>query len=198
MFGALGSTDAERSDRRREILSWVERGAPKDEWGSVAPTFTGESTCGACHSTKTDGERRRVRSDLPFETYEQVAVFARPGSGMSIHDLATSSHNHLMGFALVALVTSWIFIHTRWRGAIVRVLVLASPTGAALDVACWWLTRGLGHPFEYGVIVGGGVFGAAVMGMALFSLDELCCGGRVGRLVAPLVHALRLGTRDVT
>ena len=196
MFDALGASDAERSDRRREILAWVERGALKDEWHMVAPAFTGETTCGACHSTRMDGDRRRLKADVPLETYEQVAVFARPATGMSIADLATSSHNHLMGFAIVALVTSWIFIHTRWRGPIVRLLVLASFGGAAVDVACWWLTREVGHPFEYGVILGGGMFGAAVMGMAVLSLDELCLKGRVGRLAAPIVRALRLGARD--
>jgi hypothetical protein len=196
MFDALGSNETERSDRRREILAWVERGAIRDEWHTVAPTFTGESTCGACHSTRMDGDRRRVKADIPLETYEQVAEFAKPATGMSIHDLATSSHNHLIGFAIVALVTSWIFTHTLWRGAIVRLLVLASFGGAAIDVACWWFTRSVGHPFEYGVILGGGLFGGAVMGMAILSLDELCSNGRLGRLVAPVVRALRVGSRD--
>ena len=195
MFDALGSSEAERSDRRRTILGWVERGALKDEWHMVAPTFTGESTCGACHSTRTDGDKHRLKADVPLETFEQVARFAKPAAGMSIHDLATSSHNHLIGFAVVALLASWIFTHTRWRGPIVRLLVLASFGGAAIDVACWWLTRAIGHPFEYGVILGGGAFGASVMGMTVLSLDELCLGGRLSRLAAPLVRALHLGMR---
>lgn len=193
MFDALGSREEERSARRGKILAWVERGAPRDEWHTVSTIFTGESTCGACHSARQDGDRQRLKADVPFESFEQVVKFARPGTGMSVHELATSSHNHLIGFAIVALMTSWAFTLTRWRGPLVRTLVLLSFGGAAVDVSCWWLTRAFGHPYEYGVILGGGAFGAAVLAMALLSLDELVLDGRTGRFIAPLARALHLG-----
>jgi len=198
MYDALGSSDAERSAARSRVLAWVDAGAPRKGWTDVAPLFTGEATCGACHSTRLDAGRPRAKSDLPFESFEQAVPFARPGGGMSIHELSTSSHNHLMGFAVVALLTSWIFTHSRWRGPIVSMLVLGSFVGAAIDVASWWLTWSAGDPFQYGVILGGASFGVATMGMVALSLDELWIGGRVGALIARPVVALRLGQREPT
>ena len=198
MYDALGAIDAERSAARIRVLAWVEAGAPRKGWTDVAPLFTGEATCGACHSTRLDGGKPRAKSDLPLESFEQAAPFARPGGGMSIHELSTSSHNHLMGFAVVALLTSWIFTRSRWRGPIVPILVLGSFAGAAIDVASWWLTWSAGDPFQYGVILGGASFGVATMSMVVLSLDELWNGGRVGVLVARPVVALRLGKLEPT
>ena len=45
--------------------------------------------------------------------------------------------------------------------------------GAALDVGSWFLTRAWGAPFEYGVMLRGGLFGLATGGMVAVVLDEV-------------------------
>ena len=198
MYGYLGATDEEQAANRTKVLSWVERAAPRAEWAAVAPIFSGDSTCGQCHSTKPDAEGKpRTRADLPFETYEQVVAASQPDTGMSIHELSTSAHNHMMGFAVIAILASWIFTATRWRGPIVFLLILGAFLGAAVDVGSWWLTHFYGHPYEYLVLIGGGLFGCCTMGMVLLSLDELWLCGALGSLLAKIVGALRLGSRDV-
>jgi hypothetical protein len=194
MFQYLGGSDEDRAARRTAILAWVDGGAPREGWLPLSTIFTGDDTCAMCHSTK--GPEPRARSDLPFETYDQVVEAARRDTGMSIHDLATSSHNHMMGFAVVAILASWIFTATRWRGPLVPILVAGAFVGAAVDVGSWWLTRWHGSPFQYGVILGGGAFGACVMAMVVLSLDELWLRGGLGSLLARATAALRLGRRD--
>jgi len=193
MYDHLGTTDDERAGNRVKVLAWVEAGAPASGWGALEPIFTGDSTCGGCHSTK---DETRTKRDLPFERHEQVAPFAAPDAGMSLADLTTSSHNHMFGFAVVALLVSLIFTATRWRGPLVPLLVASAFVGALLDVAAWWLTKTWGSPFHLLVIAGGAAFGGSVLAMVALSLDELWLKGAVGRRLAPLVAALRLGRRE--
>jgi len=193
MYDHLGATDDERAGNRVKVLAWVEAGAPASGWAALETIFSGDSTCGGCHSTK---DETRTRRDLPFERLDQVAPFAEPDEGMSLADLTTSSHNHMFGFSVVALLVSLIFTATRWRGPLVPLLVATSFLGALLDVASWWLTKAWGSPFHLLVIAGGAAFGGSVSAMIVLSLDELWLHGAAGRRLAPLVAALRLGRRE--
>ena len=194
MYQHLSPETLARAALRKKILAWVEDGMPKSEWPAVQRTFTSTEACAFCH--RVAGEPEPAKPDLPLETYEQVVAAAGPDTGMSSHDLATSSHNHAMGFAVVALLASLAFTATRWRGPVVPLLVLGSFLGSTLDVASWWLTKSLGHPWEFGVLAGGGLFGACSMTMVVLALDEMWLRGRVGALVEPVVRAARLGRRD--
>jgi hypothetical protein len=189
MYTHLGAPD-ERDERRRRILDWVERGAPEDDWLRVAPVFQAEETCGQCHSRRPapDGEPR-LQHDVPFDTWEDVLPLARPARGMSADALATSAHNHLMGFAVVSLLVSLVYSASRRRGLWLFAPIVLAFAGSALDVGSWWLTRAYGSPFEWGVILGGGSFGAAVLWMTVLSLDELWAGGRIGRILDRLGRA---------
>ncbi len=195
MFGYAGVSEAEKIANRLAILAWVEGGAPREGWRTVEPVFTGEKTCGQCHNaTRTDIEGRPLpKADLPFETYEQVFAASGRDTGMSVHDLATSSHNHMWGFASVAFVTSMLFTFTRWRGPLRVALIVGAFAGAVLDVSSWWLTHDHGSPFQWGVLAGGGLFGACVLTMAVLTLDEVWWGGALGRFLAPVLR--RLGLR---
>ena len=193
MYDHLGATDEDRAANRVRVLAWVEAGASAAGWPALEPVFAGDATCGGCHSTK---DETRTKRDLPFERYEQVAPFAGPDEGMGWAELSTSSHNHMFGFAVVALLASVIFTATRWRGPLVPLLVASAFLGALLDVGAWWLTKALGSPFHLLVIAGGAAFGGSVLAMVVLSLDELWLRGSVARLVSPLLTALRLGRRE--
>ena len=126
-----------------------------------------ESSCAACHARGPDSNGNvRMKFDLPFDTWEDVLPLTRPGGGMSKSELATSSHNHLFGFAVLSLVMSFAFTATRWRGALVPGLILAAFVGSVVDIASWWATRSYGAPWHWGVIVGGALFGSAEIGRA--------------------------------
>ena len=154
----------------------------------MAEVFSGPDGCVRCHSTADGGTR--ARADLPLETYEQVRPLADVDTGMAPSALALSSHNHLMGFAVSSLLVSAAFSLTRWRRSLVVALVPAAFLGPVMDVASWWLTREFGHPFEYGVVVGGALYGIALTAMSVLALDEVWLGSRLRRIVARVVPAI--------
>jgi hypothetical protein len=169
--------DAAIAERRKEILGWVDRGAPEAEWPTVERVFTAIETCGGCHV------QGGTRGDLPFQTWAEVQVVAQPDRGMRLADLLVSAHNHAFAFAVMALLLSVAAACTGLPGRLKSLLVLLAFGGAALDVGSWFLTRTFGAPWHFGVLLGGGLFGAATLAMALAVLDEVVTGGRAARLV---------------
>jgi hypothetical protein len=158
--------------RRKTILDWVHAGAPKAGWPTVAPIFTDFQKCAQCHVP--GGERR----DLPFTSYEEVLKVARPGTGMALGSLLLTAHNHLFGFAVLALLLSLGLCTTRVGGWLRTALILGASGGAALDVSGWFLTRAWGSPFQMQVMLGGGLFGLATTLMALAILRDAACRGK--------------------
>lgn len=197
MYTFLGETEDDRLAAHRLLLGWVEAGAPRARWAEVAPVLTGVKTCGGCHARGVDeGGLARVKADLPFETYDDVLPSTERGAGMPLAELTTTTHNHLFGFAVLAVLVGWIFTATRWRGPLAVLLPLAAFVGIVLDVGGWWLTRSFGSPFQWSVMLGGALFGAGVMGMVVLSLDEVATGGVLARWLRPPLAALRLARRD--
>lgn len=166
--------------RRRAVLGWVEAGTPESGWPPVQDILHVEATCLNCHAP--GGEKE----DVPLETLEQVRRVAARGTGMGLSSLLVSAHNHIFSFAVLGLLLSLGLSWTGVRPALGGLLVVAAFAGAALDVGSWFLTRSYGAPWQYTVILGGALFGAATSAMAVLLLDELCLGGRGAR-------ALRLG-----
>ena len=190
MYPHLGHAEEERKEKRLLVLGWVEAGAPRDQWSKVSEVFASRHGhgCVECHSTADGGTR--TRADLPLETYEQVLPFTTVDRGMDRATLALTSHNHLMGFAVSSLLVSLIFACTRWRKGLVSALVLAAFIGPAIDVSSWWLTNVYGHPFQYGVIAGGGLYGIALLTMSVLALDELLLGSQLRRLAQRVMPSL--------
>lgn len=189
MYLWLGETDEAQAAAHRLVLGWVEAGAPKARWAEVAPVLTGAATCGKCHARGVDAEGLpRVKADMPFETWEDVVPVAARGAGMSLGELARTTHNHLAGFAMLGLLVGLVASGTRVRPGLKLVLGAAPFVGAALDVGGWWLTWAHGAPFHLLVLAGGALFGAGIVGQALLALDDLVLGGAVAR-------ALRLSPR---
>jgi len=190
MYPHLGHDEADRRTNLGLVLRWVEAGAPRDQWSRVSEVFAGSHGhgCVECHSTADGGTR--TRADLPLETYEQVLPFTKVDRGMSRSTLALTTHNHLMGFAISSLLVSLIFACTSWRKGLVSALVLTAFVGPAIDVSSWWLTHLYGHPFQYGVIAGGALYGIALLTMSVLALDELWLGSRLRRLAQRVMPSL--------
>lgn len=190
MYHHLGHDEAERRTNLGLVLGWVEAGAPRDRWSTVSEVFASSHGhgCVECHSTADGGTR--TRADLPLETYEQVRPFTEADRGMSRSALALTSHNHLMGFAVSSLLVSLIFACSAWRRGLIVALVLTAFIGSAIDVSSWWLTHAYGHPFQHGVIAGGGLYGFALLTMSVLALDELWLGSRLRRLAQRVIPSL--------
>lgn len=191
MYGWLGTEEPERVTNRALLLGWVERGAKAAEWGTVSPVF---AKCTSCHSTTAEGTG--TRPDLPFDRYADVLPVVRTDDGMAFSELATTSHNHLFGFLVGALLVSLIFGLTRWRGPLASLLILGAFAGGIVDVLSWWATKYWGAPFHLLVFAGGAAFGLCLAGMSVLALDELLLRGRLGSLLEKPLLKLRLARRE--
>lgn len=160
MWPYAGATPAERAAKVKEILAWVDQGAPKDGWDALAPTFTGAETCGQCHAPGG------LKQDLPLDTYEHVLPVTEPDRGMPMGQLFISAHNHFFAFAIAALLLSLLLTFTALKPLYKTLLILAAFGGPVLDVGGWFLTKAFGAPFHLLVMAGGGMFGGALATMA--------------------------------
>jgi hypothetical protein len=174
-LGGVTLDDPVTTQRRKQILDWVDAGAPESGWAQVEPIFTSIESCGACHAV--GGERQ----DLPLSTWAEAVVVAQPGEGYPLGPLLISAHTHLFGFAVLALLLSLGLCATRVRGRLRTALLVGAPLGAALDVASWFLTRAFGAPFHWAILAGGALFGFSTTLMALLVLRDVVTGpGRSG------------------
>jgi len=164
--------DALIAERRTRILDWVDAGAPASGWPTVAPIFTNFELCAGCHVE--GGEKK----DLPLGTHEQVLAVAEMGRLKPLAPMLISAHNHLFGFAVLALLLSLLLCMSRVSGTPRVGLILAASGGAALDIAAWFLTRAWGAPFHWLILLGGGLFGLATASMALLVLRDVLAGLR--------------------
>ena len=170
-LGGSSLEDPVTIERRKQILDWVEAGAPESGWQAVAPIFTAIESCGACHVA--GGEKR----DLVFSTYADVRPMTTYGAPTPLGPLLITAHNHLFGFSVLALLLSVGVCCTRVRGLLRGILILGASGGAALDIAGWFLTRQWGSPFHLLVMSGGGLFGLSTTIRALAILRDALAGG---------------------
>jgi len=168
MWPFLGATKSEIITRREQIFGWLAGGAPNDAvWKqTVRPVLAGEETCGQCHAPGGKME------SLPLEYYEDVVVVTQPDRGMPLSRLTVTAHNHLFGFAVMALLLSLGLCMTRVSDRLRRLLILAAFVGPALDIGSWFLTKYVGAPFHLTVMAGGALFGLSTVAMALFILAD--------------------------
>lgn len=167
-----GATDAELAARAKDVLAWVDRGAPREAWDTFAPIFTGAETCGQCHAPGG------LKANLPLDTYEHVLPVTAPDTGIAWGELTVTAHNHFFSFAVAALLLSLLLSFTGLAARLQVALVLAAFAGPALDVGCWFLTKWYGAPFHLGVMLGGALFGGAMALMAAVILWEATLGAR--------------------
>lgn len=155
---------------RKLILDWVEAGALEADWPTVEKIFTSIETCGSCHVEGGEQE------GLPFSTYQETLAVTKSGGGYPLGPLLISAHNHLFGFAVLALLLSLGLCFSRVTGKPRALLILAASGGAALDIASWFLTRSFGAPFHMTIVAGGALFGIATTLMAVLILRDVLAG----------------------
>lgn len=173
-LGGESWEDPTTQANREVILDWVRAGAPEDGFAKVKPILTGAGMCGDCHVPGG------LKEDLPFDTYEAVLPLTKPGGKYPLNTLLISAHNHLFGFAAMALLLSLGACFTGLPGRLRMLLILGASGGAALDIAAWFLTRTWGSPWHFAIMLGGGLFGLSCTAMALAVLHEavLARGGK--------------------
>lgn len=150
----LGPMSANAPSReRRAIIDWASDGADKTQYEETIKPIIFDR-CSRCH----DGSK----SGAPLlMTYEQVAEFTKPDTGMSLAALVRVSHIHLFGMTFIFFIMGFIFSHARVRPAWLKPVVIVTPFLMMItDIGSWYLTK-LNAGFAWTIIASG-----AIMGMA--------------------------------
>lgn len=169
-LGGESWEDPTTQENRRLITDWIDAGAPEDGFAPVKAIFTDEQRCGACHLPGGSQE------SVPLDTHAAVLPLTKPGGKYPLGSLLISAHNHLFGFAVLALLLSLGVCGTGLPARLRALLILGASGGAALDIAGWFLTRAWGSPFHLMIMTGGGLFGLCTTAMALAVLHEAVLG----------------------
>lgn len=153
------------------VRSWVASGAEQDGFADTAAVL--DRLCVRCHNPQGEmAQAAFAESRAVGASYDLVAPFTAPDTGMSYSALARSSHAHLFGMGVLYALAGLVFLMTDLR-ARAKSLLIALPFAAmALDIGSWWLTKL--HPgFAWGVIVGGSTLGVAFAILVLLPLWEM-------------------------
>ncbi|MBI1415638.1 MAG: hypothetical protein GC146_00275 [Limimaricola sp.] len=140
------------SRERRAIMDWATDGADKAQYEASIKTII-DNRCLRCHDGSEAGAPLMV-------TYEQLAEFAKPDTGMSLATLVRVSHIHLFGMTFIFFIMGFIFSHARVRPAWLKHVAMIGPFAMMItDIGSWYLTK-LNPEFAW-IIIGSG----AIMGM---------------------------------
>jgi hypothetical protein len=141
------------SRERRAIIDWASDGADKAQYEDVVKPIL-ENRCTRCH----DGSKGGAPLLL---TYEQVAEFTKPDTGMTLEALVRVSHLHLFGMTFIFFFMGLIFSHARVRPAWLKPAVMVAPFLMMItDIGSWYLTK-LNAGFAWIIIVSGAIMGVA-------------------------------------
>lgn len=158
------------SRERRAIIDWASDGAKQDEYETTIKPIV-ENRCLRCHDGTEAGAPLMV-------TYEQLAEFAKPDTGMSLATLVRVSHIHLFGMTFIFFIMGFIFSHAvvRPRGLKVGVIVLPFVM-MVTDIGSWYLTK-LNPGFAWSIILSGALMGCAFAVEWVVSMWQLWIGRR--------------------
>lgn len=139
------------SRERRAIMDWASDGADKTLFESeIKPIL--ENRCMRCHDGSKAGAPK-------FDSYESVAQFAKPDTGMSLDTLVRVSHIHLFGMTFIFFIMGLIFSHAYVRPVWFKALVIAVPFISMIgDVGSWYLTK-VNSGFAWIIIMSGALMG---------------------------------------
>jgi hypothetical protein len=148
----LGSMSANAPSReRRMIMDWAADGADKTQYAETIKPVV-ENRCMRCH----DGSE----SGAPLlGTYDKLAEFAKPDTGMSLASLVRVSHIHLFGMTFIFFILGTIFSHAYVRPVWLKSLVIVLPFLMMItDIGSWYLTK-LNPAFAWIIIASGAIMG---------------------------------------
>ena len=139
------------SKERRAMMDWAADGADKAQYDSTIKPLV-DNRCVRCHDGKTVGAPSLL-------TYDDLAEFTKPDTGMSLATLVRVSHIHLFGMTFIFFIMGFIFAHASVRPAWAQPVVIAMPFLMMItDIGSWYLTK-LNTGFAWIIIVSGGIMG---------------------------------------
>jgi hypothetical protein len=150
----LGSMSANAPSKdRRLIMDWASDGADKTQYEEVIKPVV-ENRCMRCHDGSTSGAPL-------FASYEALAEFAKPDTGMSLATLVRVSHIHLFGMTFIFFIIGSIFSHARVHPGWLKTTVIVLPFLMMItDIGSWYLTK-LNTNFAWIIIVSGALMGCS-------------------------------------
>ena len=139
------------SKDRRAIIDWAADGAPKAQFDTdIKPIL--DNRCMRCHDGSAAGAPK-------FDSYEAIAGFAKPDTGMSLATLVQVSHIHLFGMTFIFFILGLIFSHAYVRPVWFKSLIIVIPFLTMIsDVGSWYLTK-LNTNFAWLIIISGALMG---------------------------------------
>jgi hypothetical protein len=148
----LGSMSANAPSReKRLIMDWAADGADKTEYENTIKAVV-DNRCSRCHDGTEPGAPLMV-------TYEQLAEYTKPDTGMSLTTLVRVSHIHLFGMTFIFFILGLIFSHAYVRPLWLKSTVLVLPFLMMItDIGSWFLTK-LNPAFAWIIIASGGIMG---------------------------------------
>jgi len=158
---------------RTDIIKWVHRGAPKEEWENKYQGVFAKH-CVMCHGT--------LPGIPDFNKYEEVQKVAATNEGASFQSLTRVSHIHLFGIGFIFFFIGLIFSFAVNVPKTIKVLAIFFPFAfLVVDIFSWWLTKL--HPgFAWMTIIGGIGYSLASSYMWLTSMYQLLILSRNGKV----------------
>jgi hypothetical protein len=212
---------AERETEKEALLAWIKSGAnsldlendsfclppPLDKQpidkrfameGPNGPSVKINSIlqerCVSCHDK--NGGRDAKAANLPLETFDQIKKYLKveSSSAMALDRLAQSTHVHLLGFAMLYMLTGVLFAMTRYPGFL-RVVIAPLPLVAQMvDISFWWLARldgPTGEMIARAIPISGAVVAVGLLIHIVGTLLDLF--GKVGKIVLFVLLAVAAG-----
>lgn len=169
-----GSTKANAPDAvRADIIKWVHRGAPKDDWDAHFKGVFAQH-CVVCHS---------VVPNIPnFNNFEEVQKMAATSEGASFTSLTRVSHIHLFGISFIFFFIGFIFSFAVGVPKKLKIIAIAFPFGfLIIDILSWWLTK-LSPGFAWFTVIGGIGYSIASTFMWATSMYQMFILSRNGKV----------------
>lgn len=162
----LGSMSANAPSReRRAIMDWASDGADKTQYEQTIKTIV-NNRCLRCHDGSEPGAPL-------LTTYDKLAEFAKPDTGMSLAALVRVSHIHLFGMTFIFFILGIIFSHAYVRPVWFKSVVIVLPFLMMItDIGSWYLTK-LDQRFAWIIIGSGGIMGMSFAFQWLVSMYQI-------------------------
>lgn len=155
----LETTDFEKL----QDLFGPEGTAPKTQIGKtpLKPLISGtfKENCVTCHATGSTDTRAK---GLPLDKFEAIDQFCKLDHGISMKQLALTTHVHLLGFAVLFAMTGFLFSLTSYSGFTRVVVSPFTLTVQLMEICCWWLAK-THIGFAYGIFYLGPLVGLGLL-----------------------------------
>lgn len=133
---AAGAADREAMQRWLGAEAAEATGDPPELAPVIAETFT--NACVTCHSKGGPDAQARM---MPLETFKEIDHYCAEDHGMSMRQLALTTHVHLLGFSVLFALTGFLFSLTSYSTLIRAIFAPWALFFQVLEIACWWLAK---------------------------------------------------------